>query len=99
MNLTKKQNESLKKERDRQTKITLACEQAHLYEATNTQGNHRELSPKSHKWAFSRAVVFQTVSQGTANISVTVLFSTIWVQSTLQDGHLELVPASFYSLL
>ena len=49
MNLTKKQNESLKKERDRQTKITLACEQAHLYEATNTQGNHRELSPKSHK--------------------------------------------------
>ena len=47
MNLTKKQNESLKKkERDRQTKITLACEQAHLYEATKTQRNHRQTFPE-----------------------------------------------------
>ena len=43
MNLTKKRNESLKK---RKTKITLACEQGHLYEATNTQGNHRQTFPE-----------------------------------------------------
>lgn len=43
MNLTKKQNESLKKGK---TKITLACEQGHLYEATNTQGNRRQTFPE-----------------------------------------------------
>lgn len=43
MNLTKKQNESLKK---RKTKITLACEQGYLYEATNTQGNRRQTFPE-----------------------------------------------------
>ena len=37
-------NHKKKIERDRP--IMLACEQAHLYEATNTQGNRRQTFPE-----------------------------------------------------